>query len=107
MIANPKYSAQIYYKNNTKSKLEYLAFKSKIIFDDQKPKYTAKSNIINKDITIEQKLLFNNNNKQIEKKYGNKFNKNSLNNFKSYHFININYLYHNLYITSLINVMII
>ena len=107
MIANTKYSAQIYYKNNTKNKLEYLAFKSKIIFDDQKPKYTAKSNIINKDITIEQKLLFNNNNKQIEKKYGNKFNKNSLNNFKSYHFININYLYHNLYITSLIILIII
>jgi surface protein len=73
-------------------KLENSPLKTKIIFDELVPEYTAKDNIINKDMNIEQKLIFNNNNKQIQKKYGNKYNNNSLNNLKNHHFININYL---------------
>jgi len=102
MIANANHLTQIYYKKNIKKKLEYLAFKTKIIFENQNPEYTTKNNKNNKDINIEEKLIFNNNNKQIQKKYGNKVNSNPLNNLKSHY---INYLYQNFFFTSLITLI--
>jgi len=99
MIEYSNHFSQIYYKKNIKKKLDYSPLKTKNIFDELKSGHTAKNNKISKVINMEQKLLLNSNNKQIEKKNENIFKYNSLNNLKSHH---INYLYQNLFITSLI-----
>ena len=105
MIVNSNYLFQIYYKKNIKIKLGDSSLQTKIAYDELIPEYDDKNNKIIKDINIKNKLLLNNNNKQIEKKYESKFNNNLLKILKSYHIKNIYYLCHNLFITSLITMI--